>query len=125
MLPGCIILRYILTLEKLNLLSQSSELKFKNSLKIKFIWFSVGYVNVTFLIWEMYLEKFHWENEIAFSESSSETVTQKSYSAREELTAFQLTAIILAKILSSNSNLHRSPWKGVHSDFLTMATPTW
>lgn len=73
----------------------------------------------------MYLEKFHWENEIAFSESSSETATWKSYNDREELTAFQLTALILAKILSSNSNLQRSPWKGVYSDFLTMATPTW
>lgn len=78
MLPGCIILSYTSTLEKLNLLSQSSELQLKSSLKIKFKWFPVGRVNVIFLSWEMYLEKFNWENEIAFSEDSSETETQTS-----------------------------------------------
>lgn len=51
----------------------------------------------------MYLEKFHWENEIAFSERSSEAATQKSYSGREQLTAFRsgfsVLCFILAKIL--------------------------
>lgn len=51
----------------------------------------------------MYLEKFHWENEIALSEGSSETAIQKSYSGREELTAFfpgiSVLCSILAKIL--------------------------
>lgn len=51
----------------------------------------------------MYLEKFHWENEIALSEGSSETAIQKSYSGREELTAFfpgiSVLCFILAKIL--------------------------
>lgn len=79
---------------------------------------------------EMYLEKSHWENEIAFSEGSSETATQKSCTGREELTAF-LSGIsdlcfILAEILvSSNSKLQRSPWKGVYSDFFHNGNPTW
>lgn len=51
----------------------------------------------------MYLEKSHWKNEIAFCEGSSETATQKSYSGREELTAFfsgiSVLCFILAKIL--------------------------
>lgn len=51
----------------------------------------------------MYLEKFHWENEIALSEGSSETAIQKSYGGREELTAFfpgiSVLCFILAKIL--------------------------
>lgn len=125
MLPGCIILSYTLTLEKLNLLSQSSELQFKSSLKIKFKWFPVGRVNVTFLSWEMYLEKFNWENEIAFSEDSSETETQTSWSGSEDPTALLSGISVLCFILANILCLQTVIYKEVLRKDCAVAFSQW